>query len=186
MYPRHFGPNMKDQLTNKLIAKAAKAHAHAPPTIEKSPRTASTAAFPGGGHLLWPLRVHHYGDRGPRARQREDPRGYAACLHCWRVCTAGVSALLDAQPFLRKPCGWRTLWSGLPNRPQRPRRDISDAEEVSKRLRSQGAAEQNAPHAKRSTRSAASPLLQPYHASLRLRRRGSGHVPHEVRRVIQT
>lgn len=103
-----------------------------------------------------------------------------------RVCTAGVSALLDAQPFLRKPCGWRTLWSGLPNRPRRPRRDISDAEEVSKRLRSQGAAEQNAPHAKRSTRSAASPFLQPYHASLRLRRRGSGHVQHEVRRVIQT
>ena len=47
-----------------------------------------------------------------------------------RVCTAGVSALLDAQPFLRKPCGWRTLWSGLPNRPRRPRRDISDADGV--------------------------------------------------------
>ena len=102
-----------------------------------------------------------------------------------------VSALLDAQALLAEACGWRHLSAQpsverLPNRPRRPRRDISDAEEVSKRLRSQGAAEQNAPHAKRSTRSAASPLLQPYHASLRLRRRGSGHVPHEVRRVIQT
>ena len=87
LYPRHFGPNMKDQLTNKLIAKAAKAHAHAPPTIEKVHGQPPRAAFTGGGHLLRPLWVHHYGDRGPRARQREDPRGYAAI--CQRVCTAG-------------------------------------------------------------------------------------------------
>ena len=138
LYPRHFGPNMKDQLTNKLIAKA---RGPRPRTYHRERSTDSLHGLPSQvegtcsgrhGFIITVTEVLEHG----KGKIREGTLQYVS-----------VSALLDAQAFLAEACGWRHLpnlrSSASPTDPG-GHGETSPTLMVSTRLRSQGATEEYA------------------------------------------